>query len=83
MTPIEYLESLIAGQKMGSSIPVQVSELETLRLFILADQAASSLKKVVYKTPTVVVKCPNRNEKGACTRYYLHCNFPRCEKETP
>jgi hypothetical protein len=30
MTPIEYLESLIAGMKMGSEIPVQLSELQLL-----------------------------------------------------
>lgn len=30
MTPIEYLNSLIAGQEMGSEIPVQLSELKLL-----------------------------------------------------
>lgn len=30
MTPIEYLNSLIAGMEMGSEIPVQLSELKLL-----------------------------------------------------
>lgn len=33
MNPIEYLKSLIAGQKI-SSIPVQTSELELLLIFM-------------------------------------------------
>jgi hypothetical protein len=35
MNPIEYLDSLIAGMDV-SEIPVQKSELELLRRFILA-----------------------------------------------
>lgn len=38
MKAIDYLTSLIAGQKMGSSIPVQVSELEMLKTFMEAEQ---------------------------------------------
>lgn len=34
VTAFEYLESLIAGQKMGSEIPVQISELEFLLLLL-------------------------------------------------
>jgi hypothetical protein len=30
LTPKEYLQSLIAGMEMGSSIPVQLSELKFL-----------------------------------------------------
>lgn len=37
MSALEYLESLILGQEL-SSIPVQTSELEMLRLFMLAEQ---------------------------------------------
>ena len=41
MTAIEYLQSLIEGIKMGSSIPVQLSELEFLMLLLSAEQAKS------------------------------------------
>lgn len=34
MKPIEYLNSLIVGQEMGSSIPVQLSELKMLKTFL-------------------------------------------------
>ena len=37
MDPIQYLESLIAGQKI-SSIPVQLFELELLMRFMKAQQ---------------------------------------------
>jgi hypothetical protein len=43
MNPLEYLESLIAGQHI-SNIPVQLSELELLRIFILQEQAAQQKK---------------------------------------
>lgn len=36
MTPKEYLQSLIAGQEYGSSIPVQLSELKLLMALIEA-----------------------------------------------
>ena len=38
MEAIEYIDSLIAGQKMGSSLPVQVSELEMLKTFLEIEQ---------------------------------------------
>ena len=37
MTPSEYLQSLIAGQEIGSSIPVQLSELKFLMALIEAN----------------------------------------------
>ena len=37
MTPIEYLQSLIAGQKI-SSIPVHVTELEFLLALMQAER---------------------------------------------
>ena len=37
MTPKEYLQSLIAGQSLGSSIPVQLSELKFLMALIEAN----------------------------------------------
>lgn len=37
MNALEYLDSLIAGQKL-SSIPVQLSELELLRMFLVQEQ---------------------------------------------
>lgn len=40
MNPLAYLDSLIAGQKL-SSIPVQLSELELLRIFILQEREAN------------------------------------------
>ncbi len=36
MSPLEYLDSLIEGQRV-SSIPVQLCELEFLRALLLAD----------------------------------------------
>ena len=36
MTPKKYLQSLIAGQESGSSIPVQLSELKFLMALIEA-----------------------------------------------
>ena len=39
MTALSYLESLIAGMKMGSEIPVMLSELELL--YILMKQEKS------------------------------------------
>lgn len=38
MKAIDYLTSLIAGQKMGSSIPVQVCELEMLKTYLEIQQ---------------------------------------------
>lgn len=38
MTATEYLKSLIAGQEMGSSIPVQVSELKMLLAMLEASK---------------------------------------------
>ncbi len=38
MKAIDYLTSLIDGQKMGLSIPVQVSELEMLKTFMEVEQ---------------------------------------------
>lgn len=38
MKAIDYLSSLIAGQKMGSSIPVQVCELEMLKTYLEIQQ---------------------------------------------
>lgn len=38
MSALEYLESLIAGIKMGSSIPVQKSELELLKALMLQEK---------------------------------------------
>jgi hypothetical protein len=38
MTSLQYLESLIAGMKMGSEIPVQLSELEFLKTLLLQEQ---------------------------------------------
>lgn len=37
MTALQYLECLIAGQKM-STIPVQISELEMLKHLIVAEK---------------------------------------------
>ena len=37
MTPVMYLDSLIAGIKMNSSIPVQLTELEFLRKLMLGE----------------------------------------------
>jgi hypothetical protein len=37
MTPSEYLQSLITGQEIGSSIPVQLSELKFLMALIEAN----------------------------------------------
>ena len=42
MKAIEYLASLIAGQKMGSSLPVQVSELEMLKMFLEIEQTITA-----------------------------------------
>ena len=42
MKAIEYLASLIAGQKMGSSLPVQVSELEMLKTFLEIEQTITA-----------------------------------------
>lgn len=39
MTALQYLESLIAGQKM-SSLPVQISELELLKKLLEKEQKA-------------------------------------------
>lgn len=44
MTPIEYLQSLIAGQKI-SCIPVQTSELEFLLLLLRAEQDGTKIFK--------------------------------------
>ena len=41
MKAIDYLTSLIAGQKMGSSIPVQVCELEMLKTYLEIQQTMS------------------------------------------
>lgn len=42
MTALEYLESLIAGQKMynagNTSIPVQLPELEMLKVLMLQEK---------------------------------------------
>ena len=38
MKAIDYLSNLIAGQKMGSSIPVQVCELEMLKTYLEIQQ---------------------------------------------
>lgn len=37
MTPLQYLESLIDGQKI-SSIPVQPSELQFLKMLLIAEK---------------------------------------------
>ena len=37
MTPVMYLDSLIAGIKMGSTIPVQLAELEFLRKLLIGE----------------------------------------------
>jgi len=43
MDPMFYLESLIAGYDC-SSIPVQKSELELLKLFLLQEKAQNEAK---------------------------------------
>ena len=47
MTPLEYLESLIAGMKMGSEIPVQLSELEFLKKLIQMEKQVEFLETLV------------------------------------
>ena len=39
MNPIDYLESLIIGMEAGSEIPVQLSELKLLMVFMLAEKS--------------------------------------------
>ena len=41
MDPITYLDSLIAGMKMNNEIPVQLSELELLRIFLVQEREAN------------------------------------------
>ena len=38
MTPKQYLQSLIAGQEVGSEIPVQLSELKLLMTLMEAQE---------------------------------------------
>jgi thioredoxin-related protein len=42
--PVAYLDSLIAGIEVGSSIPVQASELKMLKAMLQAYAAVSSAK---------------------------------------
>lgn len=49
MTALEYLDSLIGGMKMGSSIPVQKSELDFLRLLMTKPQSEIFKSKVDEK----------------------------------
>lgn len=46
MDPIQYLNSLITGIGI-SSIPVQKSELELLKMFILQDRARLLLREPI------------------------------------
>lgn len=41
MDPITYPDSLIAGMNMTNEIPVQLSELELLRIFLVQEREAN------------------------------------------
>ena len=41
---------------------------------------AGPIKRGVYGDEEKKSKCPNKNEKGACTQHNLHCGYPDCEK---
>jgi hypothetical protein len=43
ITPKEYLQSLIEGMEMGSSIPVQLSELKCLQALMAANDKKSTI----------------------------------------
>ena len=49
MRAIDYLSSLIAGQKMGSSIPVQVCELEMLKTYLEIQQTMAEGRAALAK----------------------------------
>ena len=49
MKAIDYLSSLIAGQKMGSSIPVQVCELEMLKTYLEIQQTMAEGRAALAK----------------------------------
>lgn len=43
MTATQYLESLIAGLEMGSTLPVQLSELKLLQVMLLAEASGKNI----------------------------------------
>lgn len=49
MKAIDYLNILIEGQKMGSSIPIQVSELEMLRTFLEMEKVFAEERALLSK----------------------------------
>lgn len=49
MKAIEYLDSLIKGQEMGSSIPIQLAELRLLKVYIEVQEAVMEAQKNIQK----------------------------------
>jgi len=82
MKPQDYIASLIAGIESGSSIPVQVSELELLLILIERDKKPSQDKRTIHGVDYVTelsthgcTGCMNqRNAVVACGQ--LPCVIP-------
>ena len=82
MKAIDYLSSLIAGQKMGSSIPVQVCELEMLKTYLEIQQTMAegraALANAERVEPAKFVDLKEQARRGCGNCFYQDCDYPNC-----
>lgn len=68
MNALDYLDSLIAGCKMDSSIPVQLTELQFLKTLIQKEKVHASNTLNPIDFPRSNVKPLQKKHDGPCWR---------------